>query len=96
VNRQTSRTDTGYTRSGTATFEDGTSATRNVEVARNDNGATRSSDQTFRNGATRSVDAVRTRTGQGEGTVTRTITNPQGETRTTNGTYTVGPPAPKN
>ncbi len=57
--------------------------------ARTENGAVYSRDTTFSDGSTRAVDAERVGNGDGTGTVTRTVTGRDGETRTQTGTYSV-------
>jgi hypothetical protein len=74
---------------GAVTNRQGQTTTWEQTRARTDTGATLSRDTTFADGSTRSVDAERVGNGDGTGTVSRTITGRDGETRAQTGTYEV-------
>jgi hypothetical protein len=75
--------------SGEVTNRQGAATTWEQTRARTDTGATLSRDTTFADGTTRAVDAERVGNGDGTGTLSRTVTGRDGETRTQTGTYEV-------
>jgi|CXWL01.1.fsa_nt_gi hypothetical protein len=77
------------TSSGAVTDRQGVTTTWEQTRARTDTGATLSRDTTFADGTTRSVDAERAGNGDGTGTLTRTVTGRNGETRSQTGDYVV-------
>jgi hypothetical protein len=74
---------------GSVTGRNGQTTTWEQSRTRTENGAVLERDVTFADGSTRSVDAERTGNGDGTGTVTRSVTGRDGETRTQTGTYDV-------
>jgi hypothetical protein len=75
--------------SGVITGRNGHETTWDQSRTRTDDGAVASRDVTFADGSTRSVDHARTGNGDGTGSVTRTVTGRNGETRTQTGDYVI-------
>ncbi|MBI1185772.1 MAG: hypothetical protein GC206_00265 [Alphaproteobacteria bacterium] len=76
-------------RDSAVTNRQGGTTTWTESRTRTENGATYSRDATFADGSTRSVDAERVGNGDGTGSVERTVTGRNGETRRQSGTYSV-------
>jgi hypothetical protein len=74
---------------GSVTGRNGQTTTWEQSRTRTENGAVLERDVTFADGTTRAIDAERTGNGDGTGTVSRTVTGRNGETRTQTGTYEV-------
>ena len=72
---------------GVITGRNGQETTWDASRTRTDNGATR--DVSFADGSTRSVDRERDGNGDGSGTITRTVTGRDGQTRTQTGDYVI-------
>lgn len=91
ITRQSSGSCAGGTcsSSGVVTQRDGDQTSWEQSRTRTENGVTRARDVTFADGTTRSVDAERTGNGDGTGTISRTVTGRNGETRTQTGEYEV-------
>jgi hypothetical protein len=75
--------------SGAITNRQGETTTWDQTRTRTETGAVRERDVTYADGSTRSVDAERAGNDDGTGTVTRTVTGRNGETRTQTGDYEV-------
>lgn len=75
--------------SGVITARNGNQTSWEQNRARTENGATLSRDTNFADGTTRSVDRERIGNGDGTGTITRSITDRDGDTRTQTGEYEV-------
>lgn len=74
---------------GAVTGRNGQTTSWEQTRSRTEDGATFERDVTFADGSTRSVDAERIGNGDGTGSVSRTITGRDGETRTQTGVYEV-------
>jgi hypothetical protein len=77
------------TSTGVITGRDGGQTTWDQTRTRTENGATRERDVTFADGTTRSVDAERVGNGDGTGTITRTVTQRDGDIVTRTGEYEI-------
>lgn len=75
--------------SGVVTARNGNQTTWDQTRTRTENGAVLSRDVTYADGTTRAVDRERVGNGDGTGTITRTVTGRDGETRTQTGEYEV-------
>lgn len=75
--------------SGVVTARNGDQTSWDQTRTRTENGATLERDVTFADGTTRSVDRERVGNGDGTGTITRSITDRDGDTRTQTGEYEV-------
>lgn len=77
------------TSTGVITGRDGGQTTWDQTRTRTENGATLERDVTFADGTTRSVDGERVGNGDGTGTITRTVTQRDGDVITRTGEYEV-------
>lgn len=75
--------------SGVVTGRDGDQTSWDQTRTRTEDGATLERDVTFADGTTRSVDRERVGNGDGTGTVTRSVTDRDGDTRTQTGEYEI-------